>query len=236
VIVGVVGVVLVILGGIAVASTSDSAITDTHSETLKRTLATVENCIGAGIACDYGNEPQDVLGRDSFRRHFKQLKLDRRWEPIVRAYADAVAEHHDRTLDEAVSRLSSSPFETTGIGEAIHRRVVERAQSGGLGPDLGLQWRSSPMTGWMSPKGDRSEAWVKLEHLPDEDLQVWFDRGEDLRAEVDRLGADALLWPETHAVVAASQRVDGRKHELLGELRLIRQKWPPAVAWRCPGC
>ena len=235
VILGAVGVVLLIGGGITAAVASrDYAITERHADTLKAAVNAVEVSIETGHALTYGDADGYTIGRDSFRRHFKRLRLNRRWELLIRDYGEAVVALQTRVHGEATDRFPHPQYRTWYIADFIHALTVRRARSGD--EDSALTWRGSPQNGKMSPQGDPAEDWITLEALPGETWEAWWERGDPLRQEVDHLGREAQTWPEAAAVKAAYERLQAAKGQLLHELRLIREKWPPPAVWRCPGC
>ena len=240
VVIATVAVVLAVVGGVGAFLTRSAGITDGHSDTLKRALDAAAGCIEQGVACEYGYSPRDVLGRDFFLRHFKGLKLKKRWEPVVQARKDSESALLTRLESEAAQRGIAAPaYDVACITTAIHVLVIDSARGSRPHRLVTFNWGggeepSGRVVG--APIGDHTQDWIKVASdeaaTSDERMALARDR----RDKVNQLLADAQTWAEARAVDDASTVLALRRRELLREIVLIRERWPPAAAWRCPGC
>jgi hypothetical protein len=233
-----VGLLLLLIGGVGAFVTRQFDITAAHASSLNGSLELIASCIEHDTLCNFGDDELHPRRGVAFRRHFRRLKLANRWDRPVGRYVDSVAALRKRLETEVQERGIGSPTYDAGyISAYVHDRTVAQARAGEMGANTQLIWRGSPTEGNISPQGEEEDRWIQVPVMAEgESWETWWERSEPLRRRVDDLKRDSKRWPEAHRVATDYAALEGVRHDLRIELEVIREQWPPAAAWGCPGC
>ncbi len=231
------GVLCVVVGVCAAWAIDTSDIPPNHWKTLLAALEEVEGNIKCGEACRDAAGQKNELGREFLLRHYKKLNLAKRWDRVVGAAEDARVPVRDRTRTEVGCRLTAPEYAADAIAKGIAAQINMRITAGNAGMPLGFRWNRDWDAGTVTEGPEEPpEIWITLAPLPGETEAEWWDRGADLRSEVERLAADVWSWRESTDCVAAWRLREQRQVELLHEIRFIHEQWPPPRTSGCRGC